>query len=232
MGRPSCRFTRLVALRTSPHPHRQPRRPHRRPSAPAWRTASHVRRLRQRRRPRAAGRAGQFPMTLMSTPTAMSSPPFWAMRPRCASCRPPRGCASCAAIGRGRHAGRHHHLDIGPGGAVGTAFASNNFHDDQGDSQGFMVQRSSGVAFTRNSTAPPVVAPGTTTELNLADYVRIHRMRMAPVLIEQVEEIRQASSTSAATPAPAVRPRSRPAMPARARPAHARPIRRGCAGAA
>src|SRR4029078_1016863 len=36
------------------------------------------------------------------------------------------------------------------------------------------------------------VQPGTTTELNLADYFRANRMRMTPVVIEQPEEVRQA----------------------------------------
>ena len=36
------------------------------------------------------------------------------------------------------------------------------------------------------------VAPGTTTELNLADYFRSQKMSFKPVVIEKVEEIRAA----------------------------------------
>jgi len=33
------------------------------------------------------------------------------------------------------------------------------------------------------------VQPGTTTELNLADYFRTHRMSFKPVVIEKLEEV-------------------------------------------
>src|SRR5213075_3424919 len=36
------------------------------------------------------------------------------------------------------------------------------------------------------------VAPGTTTELNLADYFRANKMSFKPVVIEKVDEIRAA----------------------------------------
>ena len=36
------------------------------------------------------------------------------------------------------------------------------------------------------------VAPGTTTELNLADYFRANKMTFKPVVIEKVEEVRAA----------------------------------------
>jgi general L-amino acid transport system substrate-binding protein len=72
---------------------------------------------------------------------------------------------------------------------LGLAFASINFYDGQG----FMVKQASGVRSARNLDGATVcVQPGTTTELNLADYFRTHRMRMTPVVIEQIEEIRQA----------------------------------------
>jgi len=72
---------------------------------------------------------------------------------------------------------------------LGLAFAGINFYDGQG----FMVRRSSGVTSARQLDGATVcVQPGTTTELNLADYFRTNNMRFTPVVIEQVEEIRAA----------------------------------------
>ena len=72
---------------------------------------------------------------------------------------------------------------------LGLAFASINFYDGQG----FMVRKSAGVASARQLDGATIcVQPGTTTELNLADYFRSHNMRFTPVVIEQVEEIRAA----------------------------------------
>jgi general L-amino acid transport system substrate-binding protein len=72
---------------------------------------------------------------------------------------------------------------------LGLAFASINFYDGQG----FMVKQSLGVTSAKQLDGATVcVQPGTTTELNLADYFRTNKMRMTPVVIEQPEEIRQA----------------------------------------
>ncbi|SDC79647.1 general L-amino acid transport system substrate-binding protein [Belnapia rosea] len=72
---------------------------------------------------------------------------------------------------------------------LGLAFASINFYDGQG----FMVRKSSNVTSARQLDGATIcVQPGTTTELNLADYFRSHGMRFTPVIIEQVEEIRAA----------------------------------------
>jgi general L-amino acid transport system substrate-binding protein len=72
---------------------------------------------------------------------------------------------------------------------LGLAFASINFYDGQG----FMVKQGSGVTSARQLDGATIcVAPGTTTELNLADYFRANNMRMTPVVIEQTEEIRAA----------------------------------------
>jgi general L-amino acid transport system substrate-binding protein len=72
---------------------------------------------------------------------------------------------------------------------LGLAFASVNFYDGQG----FMVKQSSGVTSAKQLDGATVcVQPGTTTELNLADFFRTNRMRFTPVVIEQPEEIRQA----------------------------------------
>jgi len=73
--------------------------------------------------------------------------------------------------------------------SLGFLFAGINFYDGQG----FMVKRSSGVTSARQLNGATVcVQPGTTTELNLADYFRANSMRMTPVVIENVEEIRTA----------------------------------------
>ena len=73
--------------------------------------------------------------------------------------------------------------------SLGLAFAGINFYDGQG----FMVRRSANVTSARQLDGATVcVQPGTTTELNLADYFRTNRMRFTPVVIESVEEIRAA----------------------------------------
>jgi general L-amino acid transport system substrate-binding protein len=73
--------------------------------------------------------------------------------------------------------------------SLGLAFAGINFYDGQG----FMVRRNAGVTSARQLDGATVcVQPGTTTELNLADYFRTNRMRFTPVVIESVEEIRAA----------------------------------------
>ena len=73
--------------------------------------------------------------------------------------------------------------------SLGLAFAGINFYDGQG----FMVRRSANVTSAPQLDGATVcVQPGTTTELNLADYFRTNRMRFTPVVIESVEEIRAA----------------------------------------
>jgi general L-amino acid transport system substrate-binding protein len=72
---------------------------------------------------------------------------------------------------------------------LGLAFASINFYNGQG----FMVKQAAGVTSAwQLDGATTCVQPGTTTELNLADYFHTNTMRFTPVVIEQVEEIRQA----------------------------------------
>jgi general L-amino acid transport system substrate-binding protein len=72
---------------------------------------------------------------------------------------------------------------------LGLAFAGISVYDGQG----FLVHRDAGVTSARQLDGATVcVSPGTTTELNLADYFRTHRMRFTPVVIDNVEEIRNA----------------------------------------
>jgi general L-amino acid transport system substrate-binding protein len=61
------------------------------------------------------------------------------------------------------------------------------------DGQGFMVNKKLGVKSAKELNGSTVcVAPGTTTELNLADYFRANKMNFKPVVIEKADEIRAA----------------------------------------
>ena len=61
------------------------------------------------------------------------------------------------------------------------------------DGQSFLVPKKLGVKSARElSGATICVAPGTTTELNLADYFRANKMTFKPVVIEKIDEIRAA----------------------------------------
>ena len=61
------------------------------------------------------------------------------------------------------------------------------------DGQAMMVNRRLGVNSARNLNGATVcVQPGTTTEMNLADYFRQHNMRFTPVVIADLDELRRA----------------------------------------
>jgi general L-amino acid transport system substrate-binding protein len=73
--------------------------------------------------------------------------------------------------------------------ALGFDFTGVTYYDGQG----FMVNKKLGVKSAKELNGATVcVAPGTTTELNLADYFRANKMTFKPVVIEKVEEIRAA----------------------------------------
>jgi general L-amino acid transport system substrate-binding protein len=73
--------------------------------------------------------------------------------------------------------------------ALGFDFTGINYYDGQG----FMVNKKLGVKSAKELNGATVcVAPGTTTELNLADYFRANKMTFKPVVIEKVEEVRGA----------------------------------------
>jgi general L-amino acid transport system substrate-binding protein len=73
--------------------------------------------------------------------------------------------------------------------ALGFDFTGVNYYDGQG----FMVNKKLGVKNAKElSGATVCVQPGTTTELNLADYFRANKMTFKPVVIEKVEEVRAA----------------------------------------
>ena len=73
--------------------------------------------------------------------------------------------------------------------ALGLEFTGVSYYDGQG----FMVPTELGVnAATELDGAAVCVQPGTTTELNLADYFRTHGMNYTPVVFENDDEIRVA----------------------------------------
>ena len=73
--------------------------------------------------------------------------------------------------------------------ALGFDFTAINYYDGQG----FMVPKKLGVKSAKELNGATVcVQPGTTTELNLADYFRANKMTFKPVVIEKVEEVRAA----------------------------------------
>src|SRR5262244_2467662 len=73
--------------------------------------------------------------------------------------------------------------------ALGLDFAPVVFYDGQG----FMVPKKLGVKSAKELNGATIcVQPGTTTELNLADYFRANKMTFKPVVIEKVEEVRAA----------------------------------------
>jgi general L-amino acid transport system substrate-binding protein len=58
------------------------------------------------------------------------------------------------------------------------------------DGQGFIVPKKLGVTSAKQLNGATVcVQPGTTTELNLADYFRANKMTFKPVVIEKLEEV-------------------------------------------
>lgn len=70
--------------------------------------------------------------------------------------------------------------------SLGLNFAGVNYYDGQG----FMVRKDLGVSSAKElSGAAICVEPGTTTELNLADYFRAQGMDFEPVVIENTSEV-------------------------------------------
>jgi len=61
------------------------------------------------------------------------------------------------------------------------------------DGQGFMVPKKLNVKSAKQLNGATIcVQPGTTTELNLADYFRANNMKFKPVVIEKLEEVTNA----------------------------------------
>ena len=73
--------------------------------------------------------------------------------------------------------------------ALGLNFAAVTYYDGQG----FMVPKKLGVKSAKELDGATVcVQPGTTTELNLADYFRANKMKFTPVVIENLQEVNAA----------------------------------------
>ena len=69
---------------------------------------------------------------------------------------------------------------------LGLNFVGVNFYDGQG----FMVTKKRNVKSAKQLDGAAIcVQPGTTTELNLADYFRANNMKFKPVVIEKLEEV-------------------------------------------
>src|SRR5271170_7206720 len=61
------------------------------------------------------------------------------------------------------------------------------------DGQGFMVAKKLGVKSAKELNGATIcVQPGTTTELNLADYFRANKLDFKPVVIEKLDEVESA----------------------------------------
>src|SRR5713226_3016420 len=70
--------------------------------------------------------------------------------------------------------------------ALGLDFTQVTYYDGQG----FMVNKKLGVKSAKELNGATIcVAPGTTTELNLADYFRANTMEFTPVVIQKVDEL-------------------------------------------
>ena len=73
--------------------------------------------------------------------------------------------------------------------ALGLDFCQVNYYDGQG----FLIPKKLGVKSAKELDGASVcVLPGTTTELNLADYFRVNGMKMKPVVIESTADLSKA----------------------------------------
>jgi general L-amino acid transport system substrate-binding protein len=73
--------------------------------------------------------------------------------------------------------------------SLGLTFAGINYYDGQG----FMVKKALGVTSALELTGASVcVQTGTTTEVNLADFFKSHKMAYSPVVFEPLPETEQA----------------------------------------
>jgi general L-amino acid transport system substrate-binding protein len=74
-------------------------------------------------------------------------------------------------------------------GNLGLMFAWVNYYDGTG----FLVKKSSGVKAAKEMDGATIcVQPGTSTELAIADYYRLHNMKFTPILIQDLSEIQGA----------------------------------------
>jgi len=72
---------------------------------------------------------------------------------------------------------------------LGLEFAWVNYYDGTG----FLVKKSSGVKSAKEMDGATIcVQPGTSTELAIEDYYRLHNMKFTPILIQELSEIQSA----------------------------------------
>jgi general L-amino acid transport system substrate-binding protein len=75
---------------------------------------------------------------------------------------------------------------LGREGNLGLLFAWVNFYDGTG----FLVKASSGVKSAKEMDGATIcVQPGTSTELAVADFYRVNKMKFTPILIQDLSEI-------------------------------------------
>ncbi len=73
--------------------------------------------------------------------------------------------------------------------ALGLDFTHPNYYDGQG----FLINKNLGVKSAKELGGATVcVLPGTTTELNAADYFRVNKMEWSPVVLESTSELSKA----------------------------------------
>ena len=78
---------------------------------------------------------------------------------------------------------------LGREGNLGLLFAGVNFYDGTG----FLVKASMGVKGAKEMDGATIcVQPGTSTELAIADFYRLNKMKFTPVLIQDLNEIQNA----------------------------------------
>ncbi len=78
---------------------------------------------------------------------------------------------------------------LGREGNLGLEFAGVNYYDGTG----FLVKASMGVKSAKEMDGATIcVQPGTSTELAIADYYRVNKIKYTPVLIENLSEIQNA----------------------------------------
>jgi general L-amino acid transport system substrate-binding protein len=73
--------------------------------------------------------------------------------------------------------------------SLGLEFTGVTFYDGQG----FLVKKKLGVKSAKELDGATVcVQPGTTTEMNLADFFRRNNLRLVPLVIDNLEQVREA----------------------------------------
>ncbi len=78
---------------------------------------------------------------------------------------------------------------LGREGNLGLEFAWVNYYDGTG----FLVKKSSGVKAAKDMDGATIcVQPGTSTELAIQDFYRLHNMKFTPILIQELSEIQSA----------------------------------------